>query len=85
MHVLFVEPAFPANQREFVRGLHRAGARVTGIGERPVEYIDSELKSWLSGYEQVPSVVHDQSLLDAVRRVQKAGWVDRLEATVDFV
>ena len=35
MHVLFVEPQFPDNQRQFVRGLHEAGARVTGIGERP--------------------------------------------------
>ena len=47
MHVLFVEPAFPRNQREFARGLHQAGARVTGIGERPVEALDPELKSWL--------------------------------------
>ena len=37
MHVLFVEPNFPSNQREFVRGLHRAGAKITGIGERPPE------------------------------------------------
>ena len=43
MHVLFVEPAFPANQREFVRGLHQIGTRVTGIGERPPEYLDDEL------------------------------------------
>ncbi len=34
MNVLFVEPAFPTNQREFVRALHAVGARVTGIGER---------------------------------------------------
>ena len=34
MHVVFVEPAFPANQREFVRALHTVGAKVTGIGEQ---------------------------------------------------
>jgi len=34
MHVVFVEPAFPRNQREFVRALRAAGAHVTGIGER---------------------------------------------------
>jgi hypothetical protein len=32
MHVLFVEPHFPRNQREFVRALASVGARVTGIG-----------------------------------------------------
>ena len=26
MHVVFVEPAFPVNQQEFVRGLHAVGA-----------------------------------------------------------
>ena len=83
MHVIFVEPAFPANQREFVRGLHRAGAFVTGIGERPAEYLDDEMKGWLGGYEQVRSVVHEPSMLEAVRRIQKRGWVDRLEATVE--
>ncbi len=53
MHVVFVEPAFPANQRQFVRGLHAAGARVTGIGEAPLEALDDELQHWLFHYEQV--------------------------------
>jgi formate-dependent phosphoribosylglycinamide formyltransferase (GAR transformylase) len=83
MHVLFVEPAFPRNQREFVRGLARAGARVTGIGERSVDALDSELKSWLHAYEQVRSVVHEPSLHAAVVAVQRREWVDRLEATVE--
>jgi hypothetical protein len=83
MHVLFVEPKFPYNQRQFVRGLHAVGARVTGIGEAPVEALDGELKGWLDGYEQVPSVVHEGAMLETVRRIQKRGWVDRLEATVE--
>ncbi|MCB9899367.1 MAG: ATP-grasp domain-containing protein [Planctomycetes bacterium] len=83
MHVVFVEPAFPFNQREFVRALSRAGAFVTGIGERPVEFLDDELKSWMGAYEQVPSVVNIPALDDAVRRVQARGWVDRLECSVE--
>src|SRR5687767_7481682 len=83
MHVLFVEPRFPSNQRQFVRGLGEAGARVTGIGEAPVEALGSDLHRWLSGYEQVPNVCDEQRLYDAVRRVQGRGWVDRLEATVE--
>jgi hypothetical protein len=83
MHVLFVEPRFPANQRRFVRGLREAGARVTGIGEAPVEALGPELRGWLHGYEQVSSVVNEQALFDAVRRVQQREWVDRLEATVE--
>jgi carbamoylphosphate synthase large subunit len=83
VHVVFVEPAFPPNQRDFVRALHAAGARVTGIGERPSDRLDPELKSWLHAYEQVPSVVHEDSLREAVRRCQQREWVDRLEATVE--
>ncbi|MBS0396490.1 MAG: carboxylate--amine ligase, partial [Proteobacteria bacterium] len=37
MNVIFVEPAFPYYQREFVRGLAESGARVFGIGERPAD------------------------------------------------
>ncbi len=83
MHVIFVEPAFPANQRQFVRGLAEVGARVTAIGEAPAEALSPEIKRYLHGYEQVSSVVHEGSLLEAVRNVQRRGWVDRLEATIE--
>jgi formate-dependent phosphoribosylglycinamide formyltransferase (GAR transformylase) len=83
MHVLFVEPAFPHNQREFVRALHAVGARVTGIGERPGEYLDDQLKHWLHGYEQVGSVCDEEAMDAAVKRCQQREWVDRLEATVE--
>jgi hypothetical protein len=83
MHVLFLEPSFPKNQREFVRALHAVGARVTGIGEAPVEGLDRELKGWLHGYEQVPSVVDEDALHDTVKLIQGREWVDRLEATVE--
>jgi carbamoylphosphate synthase large subunit len=83
MHVLFVEPSFPRNQRQFVRGLKAIGARVTGIGEAPAHALDHELREWLDDYERVPSVVDEQALLEAVRTVQSREWVDRLEATVE--
>ena len=83
MHVVFVEPAFPANQREFVRALKEVGARVTGIGERATDQLDGDLKRWLDGYERIGSVTDTGALHDAVRRVQAREWVDRLEATVE--
>ena len=33
MHVVFVEPRFPSNQRFFVKALKEVGATVTAIGE----------------------------------------------------
>ncbi|HKJ01490.1 MAG TPA: hypothetical protein VJ997_03515, partial [Longimicrobiales bacterium] len=83
MHVVFVEPCFPANQKEFVRGLALTGATVSAVGERPKEALDDDLRRWLKHYEQVPTVV-DAGVLE-----RTVGWmsaqlpVDRLEATVE--
>jgi hypothetical protein len=83
VNVIFVEPAFPDNQRQFVRALRGIGARVTGVGERPFDWLDDETKGCLVGYEQVGSVTDEGALHAAVRRVQAREWVDRLEATVE--
>jgi len=83
MHVLFVAPHFPAYQKQFVRGLKAVGAHVTGIGEAPAHMLPDDLKGWLDGYEQVGSVCDDNAMFEVVRRVQKRGWVDRLEATIE--
>lgn len=83
MHVILVAPHFPANQRQFARALKSVGAYVTGIGEAAPQHLDSELRSWLGAYEQVPSVCDDDAMLHAVRKIQSRGWVDRLETTVE--
>ena len=83
MNVVFVEPFFPANQRQFARALAEAGATVIGIGESPAEMLDDQLKGWLHHYERVPSVTDVESMTRAVRQVQGKVWVDRIEATVE--
>jgi formate-dependent phosphoribosylglycinamide formyltransferase (GAR transformylase) len=83
MRVIFVEPAFPANQREFVRGLAEVGAEVIGVGERPEDHLDDQLRSWMVHYHQVPNVTDVGVMTDAVRWIQDQGWVDRLEATIE--
>jgi len=83
MNVVFVEPFFPNNQRQFARALAEAGATVIGIGEYPVDALDDQLKGWLYHYEQVRSVTDVEAMINAVRWVQGKLWVDRLEATVE--
>jgi carbamoylphosphate synthase large subunit len=83
MNVIFVEPFFPANQRQFTRALAGSGATVIGIGEYPADVFDDQLKGWLYHYERVPSVTDVAALTQAVRWVQDKLWVDRLEATVE--
>lgn len=83
MNVIFVEPFFPGNQREFVRGLVEVGATVVAIGESPKESLDESLRNWLFDYIQVPSVVDEQVMIEAVRWIQGKMWVDRLETTIE--
>jgi len=83
MNVIFVEPFFPKNQREFVRALKQVGANVVAIGESPKEALDPQLNDWLFDYIQVPSVCDEASMVRAVKFVQSKLWVDRLEATVE--
>jgi formate-dependent phosphoribosylglycinamide formyltransferase (GAR transformylase) len=83
VNVIFVEPFFPNNQRQFVRGLAEAGASVIGIGEYAEHSLDDQLKGWMTHYHQVPNVTDVGAMTDAVRWIQDKVWVDRLEATIE--
>lgn len=83
MQIIFVEPCFPANQREFVRALNALGATVIGIGERPKDSLPEPLRSQMIEYVQVSSVCNEAEMIQAVKWVQSKLWVDRLEATVE--
>jgi formate-dependent phosphoribosylglycinamide formyltransferase (GAR transformylase) len=81
--VIFVEPCFPANQREFVRALASVGARVIGIGERDKSVLDEDLRRWLTHYVQIGNVTDEGQLTEAVRWVQGRANPQRLEAVVE--
>lgn len=81
--VIFVEPCFPANQREFVRALHSVGARVIGIGERPKSSLDDGLRHWLTHYEQIGNVTNVDELTKTVKWLMGRSNVERLEAVVE--
>ena len=83
MHVCFIEPRFPTNQRLFVQALAEVGATVTAIGEGGKASLDDDLRRWLTHYEEVKNVTDAQAVLDAVRFVQRHKPIDRLEATVE--
>jgi len=82
-HIVFIEPRFPANQKQFIRGLAECGVRVSAIGEGSKDSLDGELRHWLTHYQQVTNVTDDRQMLDAVRFIQRHAHVDRLEATVE--
>ncbi|HSR96575.1 MAG TPA: hypothetical protein VLM79_05850 [Kofleriaceae bacterium] len=83
MHIVFVEPRFPGNQKLFVKALAEIGATVTAIGEGSKSSLDDELKHWLTHYEEVGSVCDEGAVLSALRFIQSRAHVDRFEATVE--
>src|SRR4051812_11399937 len=83
MHIVFIEPRFPGNQKLFVQALAEIGATVTAIGEGSKASLDDDLKRWLTHYEEVSNVTDDTAVLGALRFIQARRHVDRLEATVE--
>jgi hypothetical protein len=83
MHIVFVEPRFPGNQKLFVKALAEIGATITGIGEGSKESLDDDLKHWLTHYEEVGSVCDEAAVARALAFIQSRKHVDRLEATVE--
>lgn len=83
MHVCFIEPRFPGNQKLFVKALAEVGATVSAIGEGSKGSLDDELRRWLTHYEEVKNVTDPQGVLNAVRFIQRHKAIDRLEATVE--
>ena len=67
MHVVFIEPRFPVNQRFFVKALREVGATVTAIGEGSKDSLSGDMRQWLSHYEQVDSVVNEGAVLRAAK------------------
>ncbi|HEY6178462.1 MAG TPA: hypothetical protein VIX73_28610 [Kofleriaceae bacterium] len=83
MHIVFIEPRFPGNQKLFVKALAEIGATVTAIGEGSKASLDDDLKHWLTHYEEVGNVTDESAVLGALRFIQSKAHVDRLEATVE--
>jgi hypothetical protein len=83
MHIVFVEPRFPGNQKLFVKALAEIGATVTAIGEGSKASLDDDLQRWLGHYEEVGSVCDEAAVLTALRFIQSKKHVDRFEATVE--
>jgi hypothetical protein len=83
VHIVFIEPRFPGNQKLFVKALAEIGATVTAIGEGSKASLDDELKHWLTHYEEVGNVCDEAAVLGALRFIQSRRPVDRIEAVVE--
>jgi len=84
MHVVHINPHFPAAQPGFARALSALGAKVSAIGEVPYEHLPANVRGWISDYEHCPDVKNDDAILAAARRINSRNRIDRLEATIEF-
>jgi biotin carboxylase len=67
MRVVFLSPTYPPEMRQFTRGLAEVGAEVLGVGDGAP---DGELRRYLSGYLQVPSIMDEADVIERVH-----GWL----------
>jgi biotin carboxylase len=63
----------------FTRGLARVGAKVLGVGDQPEGSLPRETRESLTAYLQVPSLVDEQRVIDAVVHWTSPIKVDRVE------
>lgn len=80
MHLAFLAPEYPSDQRLFVYALKRLGARVSGIGGVAWHYLPRDLRTLLDDYERVDSVESEGDVLGAARTLNQRYPLDRIEA-----
>ncbi|HEX8072705.1 MAG TPA: ATP-grasp domain-containing protein [Pyrinomonadaceae bacterium] len=79
MYVLMISPGYPLEMAYFTRALAGAGARVLGVSDQPEGALAHEARANLAGYLQVPSLVDEDAVVEAVRRWTAPVRVERVE------
>lgn len=77
MRVVFLSPRYPPEMRQFTRGLAEVGAEVLGVGDGSP---DPELRRYLAGYLEVPSLLDEDDLIARVTTWLRGRTVDRVLA-----
>jgi biotin carboxylase len=77
MRVVFLSPTYPAEMRQFTRGLAEVGAEVLGVGDGNP---DPELRRYLADYLQVPAIMDEDDVLARVHAWLRGRDVDRVLA-----
>lgn len=79
MNVLLISPAYPAEMREFTRGLSEVGARVIGVGDSPAGGLPAETQRHLSAYVQVANLWDETAVVHQLGDVFRRARIDRVE------
>jgi len=79
MYVLMISPGYPPEIPYFTRALAWAGARVLGVSEQPEGALPPEARHNLAGYLQVPSLLDEEAVIEAVRRWTSPVRLEKVE------
>jgi biotin carboxylase len=77
--VLMISPGYPAEMAFFTRGLARAGAAVTGLGDQSADALPSTARDALTRYIHVASLAADDHVIAVVRELARRAPVDAVE------
>ncbi len=78
MRVVFLAPTFPPEMIQYTRGLKEVGAEVYGVADTPKEALSPELRSYMSGYLQVPRIMDEDDVIARVTAWLGGRTVDRV-------
>ncbi|HEX8844596.1 MAG TPA: ATP-grasp domain-containing protein [Pyrinomonadaceae bacterium] len=79
MYVLMISPGYPLEIPYFTRALAMAGAHVLGVSDMPENDLPPEARQNLAGYLQVPFLMDEETVIEAVRRWTSPIRVDKVE------
>ena len=79
MYVVMISPGYPLEITYFTRALAWAGAKVLGVSDQPESALPEETRRHLAAYLQVPSLVDEDAVVEAVKRWTSPVRVDRVE------
>ncbi len=81
VNFVFFSPHFPGNSTEFCDRLHKAGARVLGIGDAPYDRLNGRLQAALGEYYRIDRLEdYDQILRAMGHFIHRWGRIDRFES-----
>lgn len=78
MRALFLGPSYPPEMQEFTRGLAEVGVEVYGVGDAPLGALPPRLRSYLTGYLEVPRILAEDDVIERVSAWLRGREIDRV-------
>lgn len=78
MRVLLLGPSYPPEMQHFTRGLAEVGVQVFGVGDAPLGSLPKRLRSYLSGYLEVPRIMNEDDVIERASAWLRGHAIDRV-------